>query len=357
MSKWNTPVYTKFDMSRTSKDQEEQLVAWTLFNFKKKELEKNNKMQAFQISFIDKDIEEISKNLRDISKKTGIDLINILNQLSERVNEGVLKEKLKENEKNIERVSKRLNLIEKSLEEKLLYIKDHSCILSYKNNGWKTPEEFSDLIEEKIKKRFGNDKNVTAYFDESNEETEITFKFSGYSKKEFEDFLLSTVRDLRDSYQNYVENDEYLSQSAEDYKSDKSKSFPFGLFGKNPNNKFNIYTSNESRQKNEEDFEIYVKSQWNAKKNGDLLDYQVMQPHFIIENHEDDVEVKNWYNAVFGTTVRGENISKDYEGYEKIANISQLMLLEDNPELTLKAQKELDKILSLGTKKENKIKR
>ena len=338
------PVYQKFNMDTDNKDLQVKLASVFLAQKQREDAQEN-------LTLTEKTIDHLSGKVTELVNQAS-SAVKEINEspevLTQKVKEILGIDSLENRVEGLNTVITDLEDIEKKLRKNLskdLCVQTHSFSLECHNraNEWKGNEQLFSFIDERISALTENvGADILSASAVKGETTTILFRFDPDYQEQVESFILTLTRDICQDYNKYVENDERLSQYLDMYTRDGTTEHPFSLYGETHMNLFHKVSNPKFQALSLPELKEAIAGDFGVPDNGDLIQYQVMTPHFSLpDSHSIKEDVDQWYSSTFGSKIGDINVSKDRNGYERISQITRDAMLEVYPEVTQKAEKAL----------------
>lgn len=338
------PVYQKFNMDTDNKDLQVKLASVFLAQKQREDAQEN-------LTLTEKTIDHLSGKVTELVNQAS-SAVKEINEspevLTQKVKETLGIDSLENRVEGLNNVITDLEDIEKKLRKNLskdLCVQTHSFSLECHNraNEWKGNEQLFSFIDERISALTENvGADILSASAVKGETTTILFRFDPDYQEQVESFILTLTRDICQDYNQYVQNDEHLSQYLDMYTRDGTTEHPFSLYGETGMNLFHKVSNPKFLELNLSELKEAISGDFGVPKNGDIVQYQVMSPHFSIpESHPLKSDINEWYGETFGGRIGEVNVSKDRDGYEKLSKITRDSMFEAYPEITQRAEKVL----------------
>lgn len=338
------PVYQKFNMDTDNKDLQVKLASVFLAQKQREDAVEELQLTQKTLAHFNGKITELVTQASSAIKETD----KTPEELTQKVKETLGIDALEIKAKGLNVAISDLDEIETKLRKNLskeLCVQTHSFSIECHDraNDWKNEEQLFLFFDERIsalKEEVGADiLNVSAVRGEA---MTILFRFDPNYQEQVENFILTLTRDICQDYNQYVQNDEHLSQYLDMYTRDGTTEHPFSLYGETGMNLFHKVSNPKFLELNLSELKEAISGDFGVPKNGDIVQYQVMSPHFSIpESHPLKSDINEWYGETFGGRIGEVNVSKDRDGYEKLSKITRDSMFEAYPEITQRAEKVL----------------
>lgn len=371
----NRAIFQTIDINEAAEGLKPSVLAWAIADKAKDEALEDLLDAKKSLEIFDFHSRELNNALSAMSQHFDAESSQrVLESIEENFSKLTLEENAIQAQAALDKSTKDFQKVE---EHNLFHIRTHCFALTYHafDNYWKTMDEFFDFIDDKVNtfnKESGSDIIEVSGVDDKEAPT-VYFAFSASYKKEAELFMLNLVRDVRVDYeQNYIaelpdvldnikgkDTDESIKgKYLKAYTDEESTKHPFTLSDSSGMNLFYTYSRPSLSLLSLDEVKDSIKDHYGTPDNGDLLDYQVMKPHFVIDKSADPTlfeEVKNWREKAFDSVVNGFRIEKSLEGYDQIARMTADSLIDNNPHLVSKAEVVINEALGGKHKKDSSL--